>query len=127
MLKYWNRLIEMPDSRLTKQIFYYDWEKCKNNLCSKVKDVPNQNSLDVFMTKSHCDIPLVTESMDQQIKIHWYNDIQQKPKLGTYCTFKNTYEAEVCIEKYLMPTNVSSSLQMPFLILFHSRMSCGEG
>ncbi len=39
MTKYWNRLINMNDDRLTKTLFLYDKSQCKNNikrLCNSI-------------------------------------------------------------------------------------------
>ncbi len=41
MIRYWNRLINNNDNRLTKQVFIYDISKCNNNWSSEVKSILN--------------------------------------------------------------------------------------
>ncbi len=37
MLRLWNKLIHMDDSRLTKKVFLYDYNLCKENWCHEMK------------------------------------------------------------------------------------------
>ncbi len=41
MIRCWNRLINMNDNRLTKQVFIYDLSKCNTNWSSEVKRILN--------------------------------------------------------------------------------------
>ena len=60
MLNYWNRLIKMNDSQLTKYMYEYDYQLCKNNWCSELKDVFTQLDMNTFYEhKLVCDITLV--------------------------------------------------------------------
>ncbi len=45
----WNRLIHMDDSRLTKKVFLYDYNLCKDNWCHEMKLIFGKvEQLDVF-------------------------------------------------------------------------------
>ena len=37
MLRYWNRLIHMDNSRLCKTVFLWDYNICTNNLSAEIK------------------------------------------------------------------------------------------
>ncbi len=37
MLRLWNRFIHMDDSRLTKKVFLYNYNLCKENWCHEMK------------------------------------------------------------------------------------------
>ena len=39
MLRYWNRLVNMDDSRTCKKIFLWDYNICHYNWSSEVKDI----------------------------------------------------------------------------------------
>ena len=39
LIKFWNRVIQMSDDRLTKQIFMHDYSICSKNWCSEIKKV----------------------------------------------------------------------------------------
>ena len=48
IMRYWNRLIQMDDTRLTKQIFLYDVNKCFGNWSSEVKSILNATGLEMI-------------------------------------------------------------------------------
>ncbi len=55
MIRYWNRLINMNDNRLAKQIFIYDISKCNSNWSSEVKSLLNvTNYKSVFDNYTTC-------------------------------------------------------------------------
>jgi hypothetical protein len=95
MAKYWNRLINMENHRLTKTIFLYDKTVCKINWSSEVKllfenvdmsinfDNMTEIDVDVFVNKS------MSEHNDQ-----WKSNISVKPKLRSYVKFKDSFIAE---------------------------------
>ncbi len=52
MLSLWNRLIQMNDSRLTKKVFLYDCNLCKENWCHEMKlNFGKVEQLDVLIIK----------------------------------------------------------------------------
>ncbi len=57
MLYLWNRLIHMDDSRLTKNVFLYDYNLCKENWCHELMLIVGKvEQLDVFNNKRICNI-----------------------------------------------------------------------
>ncbi len=57
ILRLWNRLIHMDDSRLTKKVYLYDYNLCKENWCHEMKLIFGKvEQLDVFNNKRICNI-----------------------------------------------------------------------
>ncbi len=52
MLRLWNKLIHMDDSRLTKKVFLYDYNLCKENWSHEMKLIFGKvEQLDVLIIK----------------------------------------------------------------------------
>ena len=95
MLKLWNRLLDMDDDRLTKQIFVKDKQLCKNNWSADIKKVFEEiDSLSIFEEEQNVNIDFAKGIFDSKLCEQWKNDIEQVPKLRTYRIFKNEYETE---------------------------------
>ncbi len=39
MLRFWNRVLNMDESRLTRKMFEYDYKRCKKNCCNDTKQL----------------------------------------------------------------------------------------
>ena len=64
VLRYWNSLFAMDDSRLCKKVFLWDYEICTNNWSSEVKDIMSKNGLRRnFESKDKCIINNVKQSL----------------------------------------------------------------
>ena len=37
LIRFWNRMLNLPDERLTRQISNYDYDKCVKNWCKEIK------------------------------------------------------------------------------------------
>jgi hypothetical protein len=56
MLRYWNRLVNFENDRLTKLVFDHDYELSIDNWCSEIKSIMTLlNSLNTFRSKSTVD------------------------------------------------------------------------
>ncbi len=89
ILKYWNRLINLDDNRLTKKIFNWDYSLASNfnyiNWSSGVRAI--LSSIDkecVFLTKSACDLINCEQPLKENDINKWLVDLNSKPKLRTY-------------------------------------------
>lgn len=88
MLRLSNRLVCLNDSRLTKQVFLWDYDKCNNNWCANVKSFFHVLYMDqTYVRLSICVI-------DQAANNLYISDIQNlkdslplKPRLRTYVQF----------------------------------------
>ena len=97
--KFWNRVIQMSDDRLTKQIFMYDFSTCSKNWCSDMKKVFVKLDLEhIFHSKSLCDIEqLKTKSADLMHK-NWKAELDKKPKLRSFRTYKTDMKPESYVQ-----------------------------
>ena len=95
MIRFWNRLISIDDSRLTKKIFNCDFSICYRNWSSEVKNVLSlTNNIHNFHQKLHCDLETVKVNLHNQDCEQWSHDVYTKPKLRTYRIFKSNFETE---------------------------------
>ena len=99
IIRYWNRLIQMNNERLTKKVFLHDYDQNSNNSWSN--DVENifdsVNLLTHYENKSVCNISKLESNVKILNQNVWYEHIHCLPKLRTYILFKSEY----CTENYL--------------------------
>jgi hypothetical protein len=93
-IRLWNRLTQMSDERLTKKIFNWDHELCKN-WSNNVKEILYQIDMhEEFIHKNMCNIDNVQIKCMENDKMEWLNALPLKPKLRTYRTFKREIKTE---------------------------------
>lgn len=108
MLKFWNRLIQMDESRLTKRIFLWFFEHPENNWCSDIKDIAIElDLLHVYTSKTVFDTNIIYEKCFEIMSREWRNNISDKPKLRTYREIKHNFGAEPYVLNYV-PKHVRS-------------------
>jgi len=93
--KFWNRLINMDETRLTKKLFLYDKSVCKNNWSADFKCLCNSVGMnEMFDNLTQVDINMFTSNLITIDATRWKSDIILKPKLRTYVKFKDTFVTE---------------------------------
>ena len=84
MIRFWNRLINMDNSRLTKQIFNWDYE-CKTGWNKEIENVFTQLNLDeYFIHKRVCSLDAALNQIQIISSEKWVEELASKPKLRTY-------------------------------------------
>jgi hypothetical protein len=102
MCRYWNRLVQMNNERLTYKIFKYDLSRTKHNWSSDMKNIFNDvNMLDIFETESICTLTSVNELFVCNNNAVWKEEVNKLPKLRTYRTFKISSSRENYLSMYL--------------------------
>ena len=95
MVRYWNRLCEMDNNRLTKHIFLWDYGKNMNNWSNCIKSVLIEcNMNDHFINQQSCNLNHVKEKLLLLNVNTWKEEVSQKPKLEFYKTVKHEYLCE---------------------------------
>ena len=95
MIRFWNRLIEMHDDRLTKKVFLYDYEKCCKNWNSEIKDIFVKLDMEnIFNERIVCDLNHVKTKIHEIMERNWRQEVNKKAKLRTFKTFKTELQAE---------------------------------
>ena len=61
-LRFWNRLIKMPNDRLTKYIFNRQYELTTDNWCKHVKDILNVLTVKIYIILEFCVILMLPRS-----------------------------------------------------------------
>ena len=93
--KLYNRLVKMPNERIVKKVFLWDVTQEEDSwfkeLCALCIYLDYPYSYDI----SKCiDVKQFTECCKSKQESEWKNAIQLKPKLRTYCLFKEVYTTE---------------------------------
>ena len=84
MVRLWNRLVTMPDNRLTKKVFLWDKDLSSKNWSSEIKrllaDIGLSEYFDLYMP---VDLNTVKNNLYDAHCIKWKNDIVNVSKLKT--------------------------------------------
>ena len=104
----WNRLVDMPLSRLPRRIL--EWElDFNNNWASEVKTILCKVDMQFcYNNKVPCDLQLVRENLEAQEVDKWERERFLKPKLRLYNLYKRTLEPEIYVTN--MPKHLRSLL-----------------
>ena len=103
LLRYWNKLINLADDRLTKRVFNTDYLG-KGKWCKSVKKIlTDLNLLHVYDTQTTCDLSYCKNELFCNFEKKWFKEASKKPKLRTYCTYKNKLEPEKYVTTNLVP------------------------
>ncbi len=99
MLRFWNHLINLNDDRIIKSVFLEDYNRCKGNWCSEIKQLFQKIEMnECFKNISYCDTTVAKLKLRKMYIDEWNIKRKTQPKLRTY----NTFKEEFCLEKYVM-------------------------
>ena len=119
LIRYWNRLINMDNDKLTKKIFTFDYNSKKpKTWCSSIEQVFKYlNMHDTFENVILCPLPKVENNIKDIFHKEWKAQIDKKPKLRFYPIFKTIPEQENYVIMNLAPIERSYLSQLRFGIL----------
>ena len=84
-VRFWNKLMCMDESRITKTVFNLDYDTCVANTstwCANMKKMFDRAGLiSYYDRKSTCDIIFFTEEVSSRALRIWKDEIVKKPKL----------------------------------------------
>ena len=66
MLRLWNRLVILPENRLTKHVFINDYYLAMSNFdnwCKQIWSILNSVGEDLFFTRSICNIVDISKKL----------------------------------------------------------------
>ena len=100
ILRFWNRLVNMQESRITRKVFEYDYGfSGDKNWCSYVKVILGKvDLLAHFHDKTPVNLKDIENRLLERHTVEWSNKLQNVSKLRTYRQFKSLYSTE----KYLL-------------------------
>ena len=94
LLRYWNRLVKMDQTRLTKQVFEVEYAN-KGFWCTKIKELLNDLNLgQIYEHKSTCDLTFCKLKLEELYNEEWQKLLLKKPKLRSYCKWKFNLKVE---------------------------------
>ena len=94
ILRYWNRLIDMPNDRLTKHIFNVEYNNAydHNNWTNKVKSIFDLLQMSyIFNEKNKCDLDTCKKEFWNIAESDWKIQVENKPKLRTFKRYKKEF------------------------------------
>ena len=85
----------MSETRLTKQIFMYDYSICKNNWCSEIKILAETvDQMEQFTDCNPFDISTAWAILFEKKCTVWKRNVTLSPKLQYYSQFKCNFGVE---------------------------------
>ncbi len=92
MLMFWNRVLNMDESRLTRKMFEYDYKMCKKNWCNDMKKLFNiLGKMSIVEGKTLCNVRELQICNHNIWKDKWKHNVPNKPKPRTYISFIEQY------------------------------------
>ena len=80
-------MINMDENRLTKRIFNWDYNLCKN-WCLEIKQILYSASLEhIYDEQNVCNINTIDNILTDLRNNQWKESLPSKPKLRTYMKF----------------------------------------
>ena len=112
MLKFWNRLIQLDDTRLVKRIFLHYIRRSWGNWCSDIQHIADIFVLNHVLNEHYIfDIDSIKAKCADLMNIEWRQQVESKPKLRTYVTFKHVFGLEPYLKYNISRYNISSMAQ----------------
>ena len=97
-VRLWNRLVTMEETRLTKQIFEWDYNTSKRNWSRSMKSLFEELDIStMFDQKAVCDLPYVETKVREIMQESWKRQVIKKTKLRTFVSFKE----EIALEPFV--------------------------
>ena len=94
ILQYWNRLVKLDNSRITKKIFNEEYNN-NGKWCKYIKNVLIELHYEnEYNNKQVIDLTKCCDVLFEQYKNEWRENIMTKPKLRTYVKIKESYNVE---------------------------------
>ena len=113
IIRFWNRLLQIDDTRLLKYVFNHDYITCESNWCSHLKAILTKiGLLDFYTNKLIIRMDLAEEKIKHHFIAEWSTSVQQTPKLRTYKLFKDTFICERYIQLNLLKNERSLLAQL---------------
>ena len=94
MLRFWNRMIKIPNDRLTKSVFNTQYER-NGKWCKHMNELfISLGCENVYKNRELCDLSVTKENIWNLCNDQWKILVQEKTKLRTYCQYKHSINAE---------------------------------
>ncbi len=91
MLRLWNKQSHMSEDRLTKKVFNWDYNVCKNWL-HEIKEIFDSiNMQQEYITNYLCNIVTFETKRKELDEYQWLQSLITKPKLIRYIECKQTF------------------------------------
>ena len=108
MLRFWNRLIRIDNSRLVKRIFLWYYDNPTDNWCNDILQIAKLVDMDnVYENKEVFDLRKAENKFWLLMKEEWLDVLKSKPKLRTYMLFKSEFKVESYVLKNTKKSNRS--------------------
>ena len=95
IIRFWNRIVNIDENRLTKKVFRWDKSFKHVNWCYELALMLNTVSMfDSFTEECPINVKVIKEKLLELYKNDWRIKVEATPKLRTYFTYKETYCCE---------------------------------
>ena len=95
MLRFWNRLVKMDETRLTKRVFLWCYDNPENNWCGDIRKIAETlHKQQIYNTKGIFNIGEIQKKCIELMSIECKNEILMKPKFRIYKEIQNNFVVE---------------------------------
>lgn len=96
MIRLWNRLLDVPNTRLVKRIFLADCNaNVPNTWAHEIKDIFRLIDCNLsYDSLLYVNVDFARKKLSHIENNQWSNTVESKPKLRTYKLFKHNYGTE---------------------------------
>ena len=115
-LRLWNRLLKKSENRLTRRVFIWDYNKCRNNWCHEVRNMLRSIDFgDKYLSALNntqnaiISIDAAKDKLMPKYKHKWGNDVASQTKLDNYKIMKHEFGAVEYV-KFVMSNKLRSTL-----------------
>ena len=120
IIRYFVRLCKLPDERLEKIVFNWDYSLCahgKKNWCKDAKDLFYKCNLhEVYNSKNLFGLSLsaILQTAETNLSLAytdaWKTSVTNMPKLRTYKSFKSEFKTEAYVKANVLNTRQRSAI-----------------
>lgn len=113
MIRVWNRFMKMSNNRINKKVFLWDMSLEVNNWASEIESIYNDLNMSyIFENQIVCDLQNADKRLFELCNTEWKVEVNDKPKLRTYVTFKNNIGVEEYVTSNISRKNRSMMAQL---------------
>ncbi len=117
MVQLWNRILKMPNTRITKRVLLWDFNSEQSHTWSaEIRAVFSEvNMMDTYENLQICDSGKIAEIRSRLMNTFvdkWKDELMSQPKLRTYRLFKHEYGIENYVQMNLTRSSRSFLAQL---------------
>ena len=113
MIRLWNRILKMDSNRLPYKIMQQDLAHTGNTWSSEISNILKcVNIIQRFRNREPVDLRKSWILAHGKYYSDWRNEVENKPKLRSYITYKDNYQTELYVLSFMSRSSRSFLAQL---------------